>query len=145
VSDGIAVTGTVFIPRAELTTRATRSGGPGGQHVNTSSTRIELVWNVDRTTALDDETRARVRARLGARIDSDGNLRVVASESRSQRRNRDDAEARLAALVRRALAVPKVRRATRPSASAVAQRLDEKRRRSRLKSDRRTRPRDEGE
>jgi ribosome-associated protein len=145
VSDGIAVTAHVFIPRAELTTRATRSGGPGGQHVNTSSTRIELVWNVDRSAALDDETRARVHARLGARVDSDGNVRIVVSQSRSQRRNRDTAEARLAALVRRALAVPKPRRSTRPTAASVAARLDEKRRRSRLKTERRKRPRDHGE
>jgi ribosome-associated protein len=130
----------VHIPRTEVTARATRSGGPGGQHVNTSSTRIEVVWNVDRTTALDDRQRARVRERLGARVDSEGNVRVVASDSRSQRRNRDEAETRLAALIRRALAVPKPRRATRPSASSVAARLDEKRRRSRLKAERRRRP-----
>jgi ribosome-associated protein len=143
VRDGIAVTDSVFIPRAELTERATRSGGPGGQHVNTSSTRIELVWNVDRTTALDDETRSRVRARLGGRVDADGNVRVVASDSRSQRRNRDEAQARLVALLRRALVVPRARRKTRPTAASVAERLDEKRRRSRLKAERRRHPRDD--
>jgi ribosome-associated protein len=143
VADGIAVTDTVVIPRTELTAKATRSGGPGGQHVNTSSTRIELVWNIDRTSALDDDTRARVRARLGSRVDAEGNVRIVASESRSQRRNRDEAEARLAALVRRALAVPRARRATRPTAASVAQRLDEKRRRSRLKAERRRHPKDD--
>ena len=120
--------------------RATRSGGPGGQHVNTSSTRIEVVWNVGRTTALDDAQRARVRARLGGRVDAEGNVRVVASGSRSQRRNRDEAEARLASLIRRALVVPKPRRATRPTASSVAARLDDKRRRARLKAERRRRP-----
>jgi ribosome-associated protein len=114
----------VGIPRAELTVRATRSGGPGGQHVNTSSTRIEVVWNIDRTTALDDVQRARVRQRLGARVDGEGNVRVVASDSRSQRRNREEAEGRLAALIRRALHVPTPRRATRPTASSVATRLD---------------------
>lgn len=138
--DDLQVTASVYIPRGELTERATRSGGPGGQHVNTSSTRIELVWNVDRTTALDDGQRARVRERLGGRVDAEGNVRIVASDSRSQRRNRDEAEARLAVLIRRALAVPKPRRATRPTASSVAARLDEKRRRSRLKSERRRRP-----
>jgi ribosome-associated protein len=139
VRDAIAVTDDVHIPRAELTVRATRSGGPGGQHVNTSSTRIELVWNVDQTTALDDDARARVRARLGSRVDGEGNVRVVASDSRSQRRNRDEAEARFAGLIRRALAVPKPRRATRPTGASVARRLDEKRRRSRLKAERRRR------
>jgi len=138
--DGIAVYSGVSIPRAELTVRATRSGGPGGQHVNTSSTRIEVVWNIDRTTALDDAQRARVRERLGARVDADGDVRVVASDSRSQRRNREEAENRLAGLIRRALHVPKPRRATRPTASSVAARLDEKRRRARLKAERRRRP-----
>ena len=138
--DDLEVTPTVLIPRIELTERATRSGGPGGQHVNTSSTRIEIVWNVDRTTALDDVQRARVRERLGARVDADGDIRVVASDSRSQRRNRDAAEAKLMALIRRALVVPKARRATRPTAASVAKRLDEKRRRSRVKAERRRRP-----
>jgi ribosome-associated protein len=140
VPDDIAVTGGVSIPRAELTVRATRSGGPGGQHVNTSSTRIEVVWNIDQTTALDDAQRARVRQRLGARVDAEGNVRVVASDSRSQRRNREEAESRLAALIRRALHVPTPRRTTRPTASSVAARLDDKRRRSRLKAERRRRP-----
>lgn len=138
--DDLEVTTSVSIPRAELTERATRSGGPGGQHVNTSSTRIELVWNVERTVALDDAQRAHVRGRLGGRVDAEGNVRVVASDSRSQRRNRDEAEARLASLIRRALVVPKPRRATRPTAGSVAARLDEKRRRSRLKAERRRRP-----
>jgi ribosome-associated protein len=126
-----------------LTVRATRSGGPGGQHVNTSSTRIEVVWNIDSSSALDDVQRARVRERLGARVDAAGNVRVVASDSRSQRRNREEAEARLAALIRRALAVPKQRRATRPTASSVPARLYEKRRRSRAKAERRRRPHDD--
>lgn len=141
--DDLEVNDAVRIPRAELTVRATRSGGPGGQHVNTSSTRIEVVWNVDRTAAMDEAQRARVRQRLGARVDAEGNVRVVASDSRSQRRNRDEAEARLAALIRRALHVPKLRRATRPTASSVAARLDEKRRRARLKAERRRPRRDD--
>jgi ribosome-associated protein len=81
-----------------------------------------------------------VRQRLGGRVDAEGNVRVVASDSRSQRRNRDEAEARLAALIRRALAVPRPRRATRPTAASVAARLDDKRRRARLKGERRRRP-----
>ena len=141
--DDLEVTPSVVIPRTELTERATRSGGPGGQHVNTSSTRIELVWNIDQTTALDEMQRARVRERLGGRVDAEGNVRVVASDSRSQRRNRDEAEDKLAALIRRALAVPTPRRATRPTAASVAKRLDEKRRRSRVKAERRRRPPDD--
>jgi ribosome-associated protein len=126
-----------MIPPEELTIRATRAGGPGGQHVNTSSTRIEVVWNVDRSAALTEAERARLREKLATRIDAEGNLRVVAAESRSQRRNRDVAEARLADIVRRALIVPKRRRPTRPTKASVEARLNEKRRRSSTKQDRR--------
>lgn len=137
IGDAIMVTASVAIPRTELDVRATRAGGPGGQHVNTSSTRIELRWNVRATRALDDAQRDRVLARLASRLDGEGAIRVVASEFRSQRQNRDAAEARLADLVRRALVVPKTRKATRPSRAAKAKRLDEKRRQSRKKQDRR--------
>jgi ribosome-associated protein len=137
----VRVTSSVAIPRTELITRATRSGGPGGQHVNTSSTRIELLWNVVESGALTEAQRARVRAKLGTRMDSDGFLRVVASESRSQRQNRAAAEQRLVELVRRALAVPKRRIPTRPSRAAKEARLAEKRRRGEKKRLRR----DDGE
>jgi ribosome-associated protein len=136
--DALTVNGRVRIPRGELVVRATRAGGPGGQHVNTSSTRVEVVWNVDRSTAIDADERARIRVRLGSRIDSDGDLRVVSAESRSQRRNRDHAEARLAELVRGALVVPKRRRATKPTRSSVESRLSDKRRRSDTKRGRRS-------
>jgi ribosome-associated protein len=126
-----------------LTVRASRAGGPGGQHVNTSSTRIEVVWNIDRSVALHEADRARLRERLGGRVDSEGNVRVVAAESRSQRRNRDLAEARLVELVRQALVIPKKRRATRPTRSSVEARLTDKRRRSSTKHDRRRRPDDD--
>jgi ribosome-associated protein len=127
------------IPRFELTFRATRAGGPGGQHVNTSSTRVELLWNVDRSTVLSQDQRRRLRQKLGARLDADGNIRVVASAYRSQTRNREDAEDRLAALVQRALVVPKPRKKTRPSRAAIQSRLDEKKRKSETKRSRRER------
>lgn len=136
-ADAVAVTATVSIPRHELEMRATRAGGPGGQHVNTSSTRIELRWNPGRSSALDDAQRARLAERLASRLDADGWVRVVASDRRSQRQNREAAEARLAELVRRALAVPKPRRKTRPGRAAVQARLDAKKRRSEKKSRRR--------
>ena len=135
----LTVSPALAIPRAELETRATRSGGPGGQHVNTSSTRIELRWNVLRSAALDDAQRARVAERLAARLDGEGWLRVVASDSRSQRQNRERAEARLADLVRRALVVPRARRPTKPSRAARQARLDEKRKQSGKKAQRRWR------
>jgi ribosome-associated protein len=135
--DAIRVTSAVAIPRSELVVRATRSGGPGGQHVNTSSTRIEITWDVTRSRALTDEERVRVMARLGTRMSEDGTVRVVASDSRSQRQNRERAETRLADLVRRALAVPKPRKRTRVPRGAVEARLEGKRRHGERKRQRR--------
>lgn len=135
--DAIRVTDTVAIPRSELNVRATRSGGPGGQHVNTSSTRIEITWDVTRTRALTEDERTRVLARLGARVSEEGTVRVVASDSRSQRQNREHAEARLGHLLRRALAVPKARKRTRAPRGAVEARLEGKRRQGERKRQRR--------
>jgi ribosome-associated protein len=131
ISEGLA------IPRWELEVRATRAGGAGGQHVNTSSTRIELLWNVARSTVLDEERRARVTARLATRIDGEGWLRVVSSARRSQQQNREAAEARLAELVRGALIVQKRRRPTRPTRASKEERIRDKRKRSETKRMRR--------
>lgn len=96
--------------------------------MNTSSTRVELVWNVRESAAVDEPTRERLMTRLARRLDADGAVRVVASATRSQRRNREDAEVRLAELVRRALATPRKRIPTRPSRAAKEARLTAKRR-----------------
>ena len=140
MADDLFVRDGVVIPRDELTIRATRAGGPGGQHVNTSATRIEVVWNVARTRALTEDQRRLVLSRLAPRVDAGGDLRVVAADSRSQRQNRTAAESRLAAIVARALVVPKRRRPTRPTAASVRQRLDAKRRRADTKQQRRRDP-----
>lgn len=116
--------------------RASRSGGPGGQHVNTSSTRIEVVWNVRGSSALRPDQRLRLLAALESKLDSDGELHVVASDTRSQKRNRELAEARLSETVRRALVLPKKRTRTRVPRGAKEQRLAEKKRRSGRKLDR---------
>jgi ribosome-associated protein len=138
VSDGdIVVSPLLTIPRGELAFRASRAGGPGGQHVNTSSTRVELLWDLTRSTAVDDETRARLLSKLQSRLDAEGMVRVVASDRRSQSQNRDAAAERLAEIVRQALSVPKKRRRTRPTAASREQRLAEKRRRGERKRDRR--------
>jgi ribosome-associated protein len=136
-TDGLRVNDAVVIPRDELSARASRAGGAGGQHVNTSSTRIELLWNVGTTRALSDEQRERVLQKLSSRLDSEQTVRVVASDRRSQRQNRESAEARLADLVRAALVVPKKRRATKPSRAAKQARLDSKKRLSNKKRERR--------
>jgi ribosome-associated protein len=132
ISEGLA------IPRSELEVRATRAGGAGGQHVNTSSTRIELLWNVARTSVLDDERRARVAARLATRIDGEGWLRVVSIARRSQQKNREAAEALLVEIVRGALVVQKRRRPTKPTRASKEKRIGDKRKRSETKRLRRS-------
>jgi ribosome-associated protein len=125
------------IPRGELVYRASRAGGAGGQHVNTSSTRIELLWNVRATQALDEAQRARVAAKLASRLDGEGWLRVVSSARRSQGQNREAAEERLIGLIRGALIVPKRRKPTKPSRGAKEARLAEKKKRGDTKRQRR--------
>ncbi|HEY7896609.1 MAG TPA: alternative ribosome rescue aminoacyl-tRNA hydrolase ArfB [Gemmatimonadaceae bacterium] len=137
MSEGLRVSARVTIARDELVVRATRSGGPGGQHVNTSATRIEVLWSPSASHSLGEADRVRVATRLAARLDGSGFVRVVASEHRSQRQNREAAEARLADLVRRALVVPKRRVKTRTPRAAVERRLSDKKRRSEQKRDRR--------
>jgi ribosome-associated protein len=135
--DALVVNEAITIPQSELIFRATRSGGPGGQHVNTSSTRVELLWPISTSRAVDDATRALLAERLASRLDGEGNVRVVASEFRSQAQNRERAEVRLADLVRRALVVQKKRKATKPTRAAKEARLEDKRRRGTIKRERR--------
>jgi ribosome-associated protein len=135
--EGLFVTPELTIPRAELQVRASRAGGPGGQHVNTSSTRIELLWDLTRSKAVSEDVRARLLTKLAARLDAEGMVRVVASDRRSQAQNREAAEERLSAIVRQALIVPKKRRPTRPTKASREQRLSEKRKRGERKRDRR--------
>lgn len=134
----LAVNDSVRVPRAELTYRATRSGGPGGQHVNTSSTRVELAWNVDGSPSVSDEERARIREKLSNRISGEGLLLLSASEHRSQNRNKEAVTERFVALVRQALVVPAKRKKTRPSKAAREARLHAKKHRSEVKRRRRS-------
>ncbi len=133
----LEVTPELRVPLAELEFRATRSGGPGGQHVNTSSTRVEVAWNVTASAALTEEQRQRLLVRLASRLDGTGRLRLVSSTSRSQLRNREEVTERLRQMVAAGLHVPKRRRPTTPSRAAKAARLDGKRQRSATKRDRR--------
>ena len=125
------------VPLSELEYRATRSGGPGGQHVNTSSTRVELWWDVAGSPALSEEQRRPLLARLASRLDAAGRLRLVSSSSRSQLRNREEVTERFRRIVAEGLVVPKPRKRTKPSRAAKAARLERKRRRSAVKRDRR--------
>ena len=133
----LEITPDLLLPVSELHYRATRSGGPGGQQVNTSSTRIELWWDIGASPALTDEQRARLLTGLATRLDGEGRLRIVASESRSQLRNREAATERLREVVAAGLAVAKRRKRTKPSRAAKAARLEAKRRRSATKRERR--------
>ena len=125
------------VPLAELEFRASRSGGPGGQHVNTSSTRVEVTWDVAGSPALSEEQRERLLLRLASRLDGTGHIRLVSSSTRSQLRNREDVTERLREVVAQALVVPKARKRTRTPRAAKAARLEGKRRRSATKRDRR--------
>jgi ribosome-associated protein len=134
----LEVNETVRVPRAELTYRATRSGGPGGQHVNTSSTRVELAWDVDASPSVSDEERARIREKLSNRISGEGVLLLAASEHRSQNRNKEAVTERFVELVRQALVVQPKRKKTRPSKAAREARLHAKKHRSEVKRSRRS-------
>ncbi|MGE5927855.1 MAG: alternative ribosome rescue aminoacyl-tRNA hydrolase ArfB [Gemmatimonadota bacterium] len=144
MDDGrLAIDATLGIPLAELTFRASRSGGPGGQHVNTSSTRIEVVWDIAASPSLDEAQRARLLAQLAPRLDKEGRLRLVSGATRSQLQNRADVTTRLARLVAAALQVPRPRKRTKPSRAAKAARLEAKRQRAGLKASRRRVDRDD--
>jgi ribosome-associated protein len=122
----LEVTSTLSIPRKELSFRATRAGGPGGQHVNKSSTRVEIRWNVLTSRAITDTQRARLREKLGSRVSAYGTLRVAVGAHRSQLRNREVAETRLVKLLRRALSVSKRRRTATMDKRAAEKRLQAK-------------------
>ena len=121
------------IPRSEISFRATRSGGPGGQHVNTSSTRVELWWNLETSSAPTDAQRELLRERLAGRLDGEGWLRLTESGSRSQFRNREVVTERLATVLARAVVPVKKRTPTRVPERARRARLDRKRQRGKVK------------
>ena len=132
----LRVSSTLVIPLAELSWRFSRSGGPGGQHANTSDTRVEVRFDVAGSPSLGPRQRSRLRERLGEEV------RVVASDERSQARNRELALRRLAARIAEALRVEAPRRPTRPTKASMQRRLEDKRRRAGTKAARRPPPQD---
>ena len=118
----LRIDATLAIPLAEIELRTSRSSGPGGQHANVTASRVEAVFDVERSQALDDAQRARLLERAGTTVVA------VAQDARSQTRNRELALRRLAAKIAAALAVPRSRRATRPTRASKRRRLEQKRR-----------------
>ena len=142
--DDLRVNGWLLIPGSELHERFSRSSGPGGQSVNTADSRVELSFDVGRSAVLPEWARARVAERLAGRL-AGGVLTVAASEQRSQLANRNRARARLAALLREAVAPPQRPRVpTRPGRAANERRLAAKRNRAAIKRTRRYDDRDPG-
>jgi ribosome-associated protein len=128
----LRVSAELAIPLAEVTLRASRSSGPGGQHANVTASRVEAVFDVLASSSLSEEQRERLLAKVGPRVVA------VAQDARSQSRNRELALRRLADRLRHGLAVPRRRRASAPTAASRRRRLVAKRRHSERKRDRRT-------
>jgi ribosome-associated protein len=128
---GLRVTSDLNIPLSEVTVRASRSSGPGGQHANVTASRVEASFDVLASPTLSEVQRDRILARVGPRVVA------IAQDERSQARNRELALARLAERLARSLAVPKYRRATRPTAASRERRLQAKRQRTERKRERR--------
>ncbi|MEZ6014687.1 MAG: alternative ribosome rescue aminoacyl-tRNA hydrolase ArfB [Planctomycetota bacterium] len=135
--DALPITSSVTVPSDELSMRAMRSGGPGGQNVNKVSTGVELRFDVMGSRALSDSQRARVLGRLGPRLVGEGVLIVRSTVHREQGRNLTDARERLAALLRDALKVERRRKATKPTRGSQRRRVDAKKRRGETKRIRR--------
>lgn len=127
----------LVIPAGELVEQASRASGPGGQHVNKTSTRVTLRWSVRDSAALGPRQRARLLARLASRLTREGELVVHAGRSRSRARNREHARERLAEVVRGALEEPRARVPTAPSKAARKRRISAKRQRGEKKRRRR--------
>jgi ribosome-associated protein len=138
VPEDLRITERLTIPLAEVLLRTSRSSGPGGQHANVTASRVEASFDVLASRALSESQRARILARAGERIVA------VAQDERSQTRNRDLALKRLAERLARALAVPRQRRPTRPTAASRERRLQAKRRATDRKRGRRPPAADEG-
>jgi ribosome-associated protein len=131
--EALTINEQLAIPLSELSYRFSRSSGPGGQHVQKTATRVELLFDVANSPSLTDVQRKKILDRLQGYIDTSGLLHLVAQSERSQVRNREEVTARFQSLLRQALRARKRRKATRPSAAAKEQRIRKKRHRSQIK------------
>lgn len=136
MSEDLLIQPGVTIPAQELHVKVCRSSGPGGQHVNTSNTKVQLLWFPLSSVALSDEQKELVCTRLARRISHEGILTCSAEQHRSQHKNLELARQRLAELIRNALFVQKARKATKPSRAQRAKRLKAKKERGEIKAQR---------
>lgn len=132
----LIINSSLSIPLYELSFRFSRSGGPGGQHVNRSETKVELLFDVANSPSLDESQRVKLQKQLGHLLDQSGVLHLVSEETRSQHQNRELVIARFQFLLQEALRPRKKRKRTRPSAASIQRRLDQKQRQSKKKRDR---------
>ncbi|HXN80515.1 MAG TPA: alternative ribosome rescue aminoacyl-tRNA hydrolase ArfB [Steroidobacteraceae bacterium] len=123
----------IEIPDSELSLSFVRSSGPGGQNVNKLATAVQLRFDLERSAVLPDGVKARLRALSGRRLNADGSILIIARNHRTQEHNRREAQERLTDLIRRALTVPKARKATKPTRAARERRLENKTRLRRTK------------
>jgi ribosome-associated protein len=138
----IWIAGALTLDPGEIEETFVRAAGPGGQHVNTTSTAVQLRFDVRHSPSLPDDVRQRLERLAGRRLTRDGVLVLVAQGERSQKRNREEALARLVALVRAAARPPTKRKPTKPTKASKRRRLDDKKRHGAIKSLRRSRPDD---
>ena len=140
IPDAIRISNRVVVPGSELSLSFARSGGPGGQHVNKTATKVVLRWNARGSSALSEEDLRWLEKRLEKRLTTDGDLLVTVETHRDQKRNIEVALSRFEAMVRMAIRRPVPRKKTKPSRAARQRRLDEKKRRSARKQERRRPP-----
>ncbi|MDR3550478.1 MAG: alternative ribosome rescue aminoacyl-tRNA hydrolase ArfB [Candidatus Babeliales bacterium] len=133
MSNDIVLKNGLIIPEHELEITTSRAGGPGGQHVNKTDSRITVRWNVKTTSVLNEYQKELIQTKLSSRLTTEGDLIIHNSESRSQLQNRKNALANLAHEIDNALKIPKKRKATRPSKSAKEARLESKTRHGEIK------------
>lgn len=141
--EDLKIRNNLVIPGWELWFSASRSGGPGGQHANTSNTAVTLHWSIDKTSILDAGQKQRVRHRLRRNVTDNGVLQVSAADTRSQHRNRKIARERMAKQLKKAIAKKKRRVRTKPTRASKRRRLRQKRHRSRIKKMRKPPKRDD--